>query len=577
MVGSLFKHVGAFNLTSFHLIYSIGIETTAYDFVGLAVHELGHALGFDSGIDNLDSNIPKPDNANTFVTSLDLFRFSAQSVALGKGTIDWTATNTDKYFSINGGITPIASFATGVIYGDGQEPQHWKDNLGLGILDPTIALGEKLNIKPIDRQAFDVIGWTLAGTAPAVSIVEFMANSFRVNEDGTPVTTITLTRTGRTLGSATVNINLTAGTATAGTDYDSRSVEVTFADGELTKTVIIPIVDDSLIETSETLALELTSSELTTIVGSQSTSTLTIIDNDVQLAFNRPDYTVNEDGTSAIGIKVLRRGKADTQVGATIILSNGTAGNTDYINAPINVVFAAGEVEKIVTVPIVNDTIFEPNETINLTLTTPTNGATIGTQATAVLTILNDDVPGLNLVGDRLNNVLTGGAGNDTLDGREGSDTLNGNGGDDTLIGGAGNDILNGGAGMDSMIGGIGNDTYYIDSSSDVVIEDINSGTDVVRASIDYVLTANVENLILENTALVGSGNILNNSLTGNGLDNTLNGAEGNDTLIGNDGNDVLNGGTGNDSMVGGTGNDTYYVDSTSDRVTEAVDAGVDQ
>ncbi|MFM6070530.1 MAG: hypothetical protein ACKPB9_02900, partial [Dolichospermum sp.] len=45
------------------------------------------------------------------------------------------------------------------------------------------------------------------------------------------------------------------------------------------------------------------------------------------------------------------------------------------------------------TIPIVNDTQFEPNETVNLTLSNPTGGVTLGTQTTAVLTILNDDLP----------------------------------------------------------------------------------------------------------------------------------------------------------------------------------------
>jgi Ca2+-binding RTX toxin-like protein len=535
-----------------------GIATNAYDFVGLATHELGHALGFDSGIDTLDNGVPKSDEANTFVTPLDLFRFSTQSVAAGKGTIDWTATNTDKYFSIDGGITSIASFATGVIYGDGKEPQHWKDNLGLGIMDPTLVRGEQLAIKPLDKQAFDVIGWNLLGTTPAVATIEFTTNSFQINEDGTSIATVTLTRSGRTLGTATVNIDLTAGTATAGSDYNSQSFAVTFADGEITKTVSIPVIDDTLIESSETLTLSLSSNEVATVLGTQSTALLTVIDNDVQLAFERATYTVNEDGTGAMAIKVLRTGKTTGEVGATIVLTNGTAGNADYTNTPINVVFAAGEIEKIITVPIINDTTFEPDETVNLSLTNPTNGATVGTQSSAVLTIVSDDIQGLNLIGDRLNNTLNGGAGNDTLDGREGNDTLNGNGGDDTIIGGAGNDILDGGTGADNMAGGIGNDTYYVDNLGDIVTEAVNSGTDSINASIDYTLVLNVENLNLTGTAILGTGNALNNTITGNDSDN------------------IIDGKGGTDRLVGGKGNDTYYVDSISDTIVEAVDAGTD-
>jgi Ca2+-binding RTX toxin-like protein len=147
-----------------------GITAGSYDFIGLATHEIGHALGFESGVDVVDTNSPAADNEYTYVSALDLFRFSTASSA--QGAIDFTASNTDKYFSINGGATKIASFATGVNNGDGRQPQHWKDALGLGLLDPTVAPGERLQITELDKQAFDVIGWNLASTSIALSTVK---------------------------------------------------------------------------------------------------------------------------------------------------------------------------------------------------------------------------------------------------------------------------------------------------------------------------------------------------------------------------------------------------------------------
>lgn len=144
-----------------------GIQAGAYDFVGLAVHEIGRALGFLSGVDVLDTGSPPTtgsfayyaSNFN-FVTPLDLFRFSAQSAALG--AIDWTADARDKYFSVDGGATVGALFATGVVHGDGRQASHWKDQLGLGVLDPTVAPGELLAISANDIAAFDAIGWNIS-------------------------------------------------------------------------------------------------------------------------------------------------------------------------------------------------------------------------------------------------------------------------------------------------------------------------------------------------------------------------------------------------------------------------------
>jgi hypothetical protein len=145
-----------------------GVTAGAYDFVGVATHEIAHALGFSSGVDILDGNSSTsffPDDQFTYVKPMDLFRFSTQSVSTGgAGTIDWTADTRDKFFSIDGGATKIASFATGVTHGDGRQASHWKDNLALGIMDPTAAPGEQMQITAFDRQMLDVIGWAPAGT-----------------------------------------------------------------------------------------------------------------------------------------------------------------------------------------------------------------------------------------------------------------------------------------------------------------------------------------------------------------------------------------------------------------------------
>ncbi len=131
------------------------------DFVGAAAHELGHALGFVSGVDDIDT-LNGAYAGSTFSSDLlDLFRYSNLSLAIGAGLTDYTADNRDKYFSVDGGATLIALFSNGIVYGDGRQASHWKDNLGIGIMDPTAAFGELLNISNTDLRAFDVLGYTL--------------------------------------------------------------------------------------------------------------------------------------------------------------------------------------------------------------------------------------------------------------------------------------------------------------------------------------------------------------------------------------------------------------------------------
>ncbi|MBY5813992.1 beta strand repeat-containing protein, partial [Rhizobium leguminosarum] len=235
--------------------------------------------------------------------------------------------------------------------------------------------------------------------------------------------------------------------------------------------------------------------------------------------------------------------------------------------------------------------------------------------------------------GNALNNVLiggaaadnlSGGAGNDTLLGGAGSDMMSGGTGDDiyvvdiatdlvientnegtdtvqtalasftignnvenltytgsanftgtgnalanTVTGGAGNDVLDGGAGADTLIGGAGNDTYIVDNAVDIVVENVDAGTDTVRTTLaSYTLGSDVENL-----TYIGTTNFAG---TGNDLDNVITGAAAADTLSGGDGNDTLNGGAGADSLIGGAGDDTYIIDDAGDSVAENAAAGTD-
>ena len=301
----------------------------------------------------------------------------------------------------------------------------------------------------------------------------------------------------------------------------------------------------------------------------------------------------------------------------------------------------------------------------------------------------NDILPGLG--GD---DAINGGAGNDSLDGGTGADTMTGGSGNDTYFvdnagdaviesagngtdtvntmisygltaevenlvlqggadlqgygntlanminGNAGSNLLDGGVGADTMAGGAGGDTYFVDDAGDVVVENSGEGADAVFSSVHYVLTANVETLVLQGSAdLQGYGNGLNNAIFGNAGSNLLNGfagadvmyggaggdvyfvddagdnavenvGEGNDTVFssanftlsanvenlillgsadlqgfgngaanviyGNTGNNILNGGAGVDLMVGGAGDDVYFVDDTSDSAFEVAGEGND-
>ncbi|MFN0184490.1 MAG: peroxidase family protein, partial [Aquabacterium sp.] len=170
--------------------------------------------------------------------------------------------------------------------------------------------------------------------------------------------------------------------------------------------------------------------------------------------------------------------------------------------------------------------------------------------------------------GNELANVITGNAQANVLSGLGGDDTLSGGDSTDTLDGGLGHDTLDGGAGADAMSGGAGDDVYIVDAAGDSVAEQAGEGTDEVRASVGWVLGAEVEDLLLSGTdAIDGTGNELANAITGNAQANVLSGLDGDDTLLGGDGHDTLDGGAGADAMSGDAGDDVYIVDAAGDSV----------
>lgn len=142
-----------------------GISSGAFDFVGIAAHEIGHTLGFMSGVDVLDNNSANGaynDDVFTTVNPLDLFRYSTDSKNLG--AIDFTADKREKYLSIDGGATKIAAVSTGDNFGDGNQASHWQNNNGLDLMSPKFLPNQLLQISENDRRAFDAIGWNLAGS-----------------------------------------------------------------------------------------------------------------------------------------------------------------------------------------------------------------------------------------------------------------------------------------------------------------------------------------------------------------------------------------------------------------------------
>lgn len=109
------------------------------------------------------------------------------------------------------------------------------------------------------------------------------------------------------------------------------------------------------------------------------------------LQFSQAAYSINEDGNS-ITILVTRVDGSDGPVTVEYATSDGTGrSGVDYTAVSGRLSFIAGETTKFFTIPIINNTIAQCGKTVNLRLSNATGGAVLGAQASALLTIAEND------------------------------------------------------------------------------------------------------------------------------------------------------------------------------------------
>ena len=260
-----------------------------------------------------------------------------------------------------------------------------------------------LQLSPITTGPTNTAPAIFSVTAATITITDsdsalaFAFTDFSVGE-ATPLATITVLRSGSTNGTVMVDYVTSNGTATAGADYTAVSGTLTFGDGVVSQTFNVPILDDILVEGNETVLLALTNpvglGNVGALLGTPATATLTIVDDDFspgQIGFSSPTYSVIESGGS-ITIPVIRTNGTLNLVSVNYATANGSASaGADYVATAGSLVWGDGDgIPKTFRVTILDDTAVEGNETVILTLSGASGGATISVP-TAILTILDDD------------------------------------------------------------------------------------------------------------------------------------------------------------------------------------------
>ena len=205
---------------------------------------------------------------------------------------------------------------------------------------------------------------------------------------------VTVNRNGDVSAPTTIDYATSDGTATAGFDYSATSGTLTFAAGEFSKTISIPIINDPLYEgTSETFTLTLSNPSGGALLTSPASAVVTIQDNDskpaIQMASSFSRAEGNAPAVLTFPVTLSNPSVQTLTVDYTTADGTATAGN-DFIATSGTLTFAPGVTSQSISVTVSGDTAVEPDENFFLRLSNATNASFISTTQSTV-TLVNDD------------------------------------------------------------------------------------------------------------------------------------------------------------------------------------------
>ena len=250
----------------------------------------------------------------------------------------------------------------------------------------------------VDGQAtWDYSGKSSGSTPPPpVPTVTVAASDAAAAEAGPDSGTFTFTRSGSTDSALTVNY-AADGTAQNGTDYQQLQTSVTIPAGASSAVVTVTPIDDSTIESNETVIVTI-STTAAYIVGSPNTATVIIADNDQPppplptATVTASDATAAEAGPNSGTFTIARTGDTASALTVNYALAGTAENGTDYQQLQTSVTIPGGSSSVTVTVTPINDSTVETNETVILTLSADA-AYTVGSPDSATVTIADNDQP----------------------------------------------------------------------------------------------------------------------------------------------------------------------------------------
>ena len=379
----------------------------------------GHAGGVGVAVNSVTVN----EGAGTATFTIRLDHMADGVVRVGYSTRDGAATAGADF----GGVAGVLVFQPGEVSKTITVPI-FNDNVFEGaeefriLLTPAPGAWESLLSTGVGTIMDDGSGSVPAGVmpdndTPVVSIIGVVVN------EASPFAEFRVTLSNPAKMPVTVNYGTADGTAQAGTDYIAVNGVITFAPGELEHVIRVPILNDDVYEGAESFSVLL--SEPVNALVSVPKTTATILDDGtgpvpsgIAPDDDRPhaainDVVVNEAAGTAT-FTVTLAGTATTPITIDYATAEGTAkAGLDYAAVAGTLTFAPGETSKTISVPILNDNVYEGSEAFAVNLSNPSSNALIA-DPSGLGTIKDDGTgmlpPGLTPDDDRpvvsINDVL---------------------------------------------------------------------------------------------------------------------------------------------------------------------------
>jgi hypothetical protein len=243
-----------------------------------------------------------------------------------------------------------------------------------------------------DSQIYIVQSSLVSSTGSVPTGLQLSAATYAAYE-GNQNVGITVNRTGDVSAQTTVAYATVDETAKAGSDYTAVSGTLTFAPGETSKTVTVPLINNNVYEgVNKTFTLTLSNPSGGALLTAPAATTVTISDDESRPYINNSTISVMEPRTgTSLAAFTLRLSNASTQtVTVAYSTSNGTAlAGSDYVATSGTLTFNPLETVKTVAVAVNADNVNEPDETFFLNLSSPSNASIGITQTAAVIRNFN--------------------------------------------------------------------------------------------------------------------------------------------------------------------------------------------